>query len=57
VRGALAHLPWVDGKRIEINYQRQVRLTIKDVKKLDPARITTALRAKIGAAKVIQVGQ
>jgi hypothetical protein len=56
VRSALKHLPWVDGGRIEINFQRQVRLTIKDMKKFDAEKVTAALRKKIGPAKVLQVG-
>jgi hypothetical protein len=56
VRRALKHLPWVDGGRIEINFQRQVRLTIKDMKKFDAEKVTAALRKKIGPSKVLQVG-
>jgi hypothetical protein len=57
VRSALDHLPWVDGSKIEINYQMQVRLTIRDMKKFKAEEVTAALQKKIGPAKVLQVGK
>ncbi len=57
MRRALEHLPWVDGSKIEINYQRQVRLTVTDMKKFKADEVTAALQKKIGPARVLQVGK
>jgi hypothetical protein len=57
VRKALVNLPWVDPDKIEINYQRQVRLTITDMSKFDAAQLTGTLMKTFPYAKVVRIGK
>ena len=51
---ALASLPWVDQGRIEINNDKQVRLTIKDMKEYDEKALIAAFKTEFDGASVLK---
>lgn len=57
MRKALAHLPWVDRDHIEISTQKQVRLTVKDMKQFNEQRLIAALKTEFDGARVLKIGK
>ena len=53
---ALEDLPWVDQDKVEINDQKQVRLTITDMKQFDGGQLTAALKKEFADAKILKKG-
>ena len=53
---ALEDLPWVDQDKVEINDQKQVRLTITDMNQFDGGQLTAALKKEFADAKILKKG-
>jgi hypothetical protein len=54
VRKALEDLPWVDGDQIEINSEKQVRLTITDMKQYDEKKLKDALSTAFSNVRILE---
>jgi hypothetical protein len=53
VEKALADLPWVDKDKIEIK-GKKVRVTVTDMKKYEPKKITDRLEKEFGDATILK---
>ena len=51
---ALTGLPWVDPDSVEINSQKQVRLTLKNPAQFDEKKLVDALSTRFQNVKVLE---